>query len=104
MDNAAIHHGPEVRQIIEEECRESPQILPNFKLNRRLLVAKLIYLPAYSPDFNPIEESFSAVKAWLRRHGEERTGMNEKGWVIAEASEAISPESARGWFRDCGYF
>lgn len=28
--------------------------------------ARLIYLPPYSPDFNPIEEAFSAIKAWLR--------------------------------------
>jgi transposase len=33
-----------------------------------LLIAgvKLIYLPPYSPDFNPIEETFSFIKAWLR--------------------------------------
>jgi hypothetical protein len=28
-----------------------------------------VYLPAYSPDFNPIEEGFAALKAWIRRHG-----------------------------------
>ena len=27
---------------------------------------RLIYLPAYSPDLNPIEEAFSSIKAWLR--------------------------------------
>jgi hypothetical protein len=29
---------------------------------------RLIYLPAYSPDLNPIEEAFSCVKTWLRSH------------------------------------
>jgi hypothetical protein len=29
---------------------------------------RLLYLPAYSPDYNPIEEGFSAMKAWLRRN------------------------------------
>jgi len=28
----------------------------------------LAYLPSYSPDYNPIEESFSGLKAWMRRH------------------------------------
>jgi transposase len=28
--------------------------------------AKLIYLPPYSPDFNPIEQAFHSIKAWLR--------------------------------------
>jgi transposase len=30
--------------------------------------ARLVYLPAYSPDFNPIEEGFSAMKAWIRHN------------------------------------
>lgn len=33
--------------------------------NCHLLGAKLVYLPMYSPDFNPIEHAFSALKAWL---------------------------------------
>jgi transposase len=32
---------------------------------------RLVYLPAYSPDFNPIEEGFSAMKAWIPR-GDQR--------------------------------
>ena len=29
---------------------------------------RLVYLPSYSPDLNPIEEGFSAMKAWIRNH------------------------------------
>ncbi len=51
MDNLSIHKGQKVRQLIEAcECR-------------------LLFLPAYSPDFSPIEEAFSKIKAALRRAG-----------------------------------
>ena len=32
---------------------------------------QLLYLPPYSPDFNPIEEAFSCIKAWIRSHQDE---------------------------------
>jgi transposase len=49
MDNAAIHRVDGVCEMIEAH------------------VSRLVYLPAYSPDLNPIEEVFSSIKAWL--HG-----------------------------------
>ncbi|TFK62727.1 hypothetical protein BDN72DRAFT_741573, partial [Pluteus cervinus] len=63
----------------------------------------LIYLPPYSPDFNPIEEAFSAIKAWLRRHERDFTGPLDVPWLVHQAINAISTEDARGWFADCGY-
>src|ERR1700761_9350378 len=50
MDNASTHHFEGIRNIIEAWGMH------------------LVYLPPYSPDFNPIEEGFSAMKAWLRRN------------------------------------
>ncbi len=51
LDNLSIHQGPRVRQAIEARgCH-------------------LLFLPAYSPDFSPIEEAFSKVKTFLRRRG-----------------------------------
>jgi transposase len=70
----------------------------------KLIGAILIYLPPYSPDFNPIEEAFSAIKAWLRRHENEFTQGNQLPWLIHQAAAAISAGDAIGWFRDCGYF
>jgi hypothetical protein len=71
---------------------------------------RLRYLPAYSPDFNPIEEGFSAMKAWVRRNRE---------FVLGELSgaaacdpytmlwkgvfESMTPEKIVRWYRDCGY-
>jgi transposase len=49
MDNLSLHRGPRVRELIEERGRE-----------RR-------YLPANSPDLNPIAEAFSKVKGMVRR-------------------------------------
>jgi len=48
LDNAAFHHGGRIDALVEDKgCR-------------------LIYLPAYSPDFNPIEKGFSVLKSLLR--------------------------------------
>src|SRR5438067_106137 len=51
LDNLSVHKGVRVRQLIEARGCE------------------LLFLPAYSPDCSPIEETFSKVKAFLRRVG-----------------------------------
>ncbi len=62
---------------------------------------ELLFLPAYSPDFSPIEEAFSKLKALLRRT-ESRTRealIEAMGWALG----VLTPEDARGWFGHCGY-
>jgi len=86
LDNCAIHHDEEIRRIIVEECG-----------------ARLIYLPPYSPDFNPIEQSFHTIKAWLRRHEAEAVNPNVRPWLIHQASSSVTPEMAQGWIENCGY-
>ena len=69
----------------------------------------LVYLPPYSPDFNPIEEGFSSMKAWIRRNRDyvlgELTG-DETCEPFAMLWEAVfatmTPNSIVGWYRDCG--
>ena len=63
--------------------------------------AKALFLPAYSPDFNPIEKMWSKVKAHLRA-AEARTlpALNE---AIAAALATVTANDARGWFASCGY-
>ena len=51
LDNAKIHHSAELRTMCEQAG------------------VSLVYLPAYSPDYNPIETSFSVLKQWLKKHG-----------------------------------
>jgi transposase len=62
---------------------------------------EVVFLPAYSPDFNPIEQAFSKLKSWLRRAGERtHTGLWE---AIGSGLEQITSRDAQGWFSHCGY-
>jgi transposase len=67
------------------------------------------FLPPYSPDYNPIELSFSAMKYRLRRNGEyARLAMTELPTidvicVLLEALYGCSLDDVFGWFRHCGY-
>jgi transposase len=71
---------------------------------------KIEFLPPYSPDFNPIEEGFSGMKHWIRRHGHSvRAALNTKDFpkafnILSRAvNQAMTPENIAGWFRHSGY-
>jgi transposase len=83
LDNLSAHKGDEVRKLIEGAgCR-------------------LLFLPAYSPDFNPIELAFAKVKERLRRTAA-RT-VDALVAAIGEALDAVSAADARGFFAHCGF-
>ena len=83
MDNLQAHQGARVKQLIEDRG------------------CQLLFLPAYSPDFSPIEETFSKVKAFLRRTGARtREALQE---AIAQALLTVTSQDTLGWFRHCGY-
>ncbi len=63
--------------------------------------AQLIYLPPYSPDFNPIELAWSKVKATLRRL-KART-LPDLIEALKQALLTITPQDIKGWFAHCGY-
>ena len=91
-DNASVHHFDGLRAIVEaRSCR-------------------LPYLPPYSPDFNPIEEGFSSMKAWIRANnayvlgelaGEHTCDPHKVLWEAV--FESMTPENIVGWYRDSGY-
>ena len=83
MDNLTAHKGERVRKLIAERGCE------------------LLYLPPYSPDFNPIEQAFSKLKGLLRR-AEARTREALVG-AMGRALEAVTVTDASGFFRHCGY-
>ena len=60
-----------------------------------------MYLPAYSPDLNPIEEAFSKIKGLLRKaEARSREALLE---AIGAAISAITDQDARGFFEHRGY-
>jgi hypothetical protein len=63
----------------------------------------LLFLPPYSPDLNPIEESFSSVKAWIRRHWKHMMHSDTPELDLLEACGHVTPEMAKGWFAHSGY-
>lgn len=63
--------------------------------------AEVLFLPAYSPDFNPIEKMWSKIKAFLR--GAEARTTPELITAIASALATITPQNAINWFASCGY-
>ncbi|KZP12909.1 hypothetical protein FIBSPDRAFT_754307, partial [Athelia psychrophila] len=58
----------------------------------------LVFLPPYSPDYNPIEQGFSSIKAYLRRNWKDRTLG-----VMDRACQNITYEKAAGYFRASRY-
>jgi transposase len=83
MDNLSAHKGARVRELIEERG------------------VKLLYLPPYSPDLNPIEEAFSKMKGLLRKaEARSREALIE---AMGRALDAITSQDAKGFFGHCGY-
>ena len=59
------------------------------------------YLPAYSPDLNPIEPCWSKLKQWLRAKAARSLEALEA--ELGPALATITTQDAHGWFRLCGY-
>src|SRR5215467_5547861 len=83
LDNLSVHKSVRVRQLIEA-CG-----------------CELLFLPAYSPDYSPIEETFSKVKAFLRRVGARTHEALQE--ALGQALETVTAQDAEGWFTHCGY-
>ncbi|KAI7956728.1 hypothetical protein MJO28_003823 [Puccinia striiformis f. sp. tritici] len=80
VDNALFHHGGRIEDIIEDKC------------------CRIVYLPAYSPDYNPIEKAFSVLKNTLRNCAE------MDGEVIeAFVRFTFTPSLMYNLFRGSGY-
>ena len=83
IDNLSSHKGPRVREMIET------------------VGARLIHLPPYSPDFNPIEMAFSKLKALLRKAAERSIPAL---WdAIGRLIDLVTPNEAANFFAAAGY-
>ena len=83
MDNLGSHKGAGVRAAIEA------------------VGASLLYLPPYSPDFNPIENAFAKLKAMLRKAAARTVGALWK--VIGRTIETFTPRECANYFAAAGY-
>jgi transposase len=83
MDNVSIHKQDEIEEIIEGRG------------------AFVLFLPTYSPDFNPIENCWSKIKARLRSL-KPRT-LDDLLDALTKAFSSITVEDIIGWFTHCGY-
>jgi len=83
MDNLSSHKGPKVREMLEAAG------------------ATLLFLPPYSPDFNPIEMAFAKLKALLRKAAErtEHSLWNAIGTIV----DLFSPDECANYFKAAGY-
>ncbi|KAG2741612.1 hypothetical protein P692DRAFT_20750532, partial [Suillus brevipes Sb2] len=61
------------------------------------------YLPPYSPDLTPIEESFSTLKVYIQRHPHELRQYDDLVFALLEATSCITADKAFGWFKNAGY-
>ena len=83
LDNLSVHKADSIRQAIAARG------------------CNVLFLPPYSPDFTPIEQAFSKVKALLRGLGARaRDALLE---AIGLAVDAITREDAVAWFTHAGY-
>jgi len=83
LDNLAVHKQPDVRLAIERAG------------------AAIRFLPPYSPDFNPIEQAFAKLKAFLRA-ARPRT-FDHVAALVAAALELFTPTECRNYLQHCGY-
>lgn len=83
LDNLSVHKQAPIQAAIEAAGCE------------------VLFLPSYSPDFNPIEQAFSKIKAYIRRVGARTQEALET--AIATAIDLITPSDAYGYFQHAGY-
>ena len=79
LDNCSIHHIPEVTRMIEE------------------VGALVHFLPPYSPDFNPIEETFSKVKTTLKSTESIMADITDVETLLLGSFMSVTLEDCQGW-------
>lgn len=85
MDNARIHHDEDLVKSVEEfGCR-------------------ILYLPPYSPDLNPIETAFSALKSWLKRYRDIVNNCDDPIYIFFVTLSQTTPNMAKQYFQQSIY-
>ena len=101
-----------VEQVLAPALRDRPNavvVMDNLAAHKAEAVRKALdaagidhrYLPAYSPDLNPIEPCWSKLKTRLRSRAARTLDAPEA--ELGPALATVTPQDAQGWFRLCGY-
>lgn len=87
IDNHSIYYSEELEVICERKG------------------IYLVYLPSYSLDLNPIEQSFTQLKAWMRKNYKtaDLFGYDFEGFIRLALRKVFEGKDARGYYRACGY-
>lgn len=85
MDNARIHHNADLISLLEG------------------LGCRVIFLPPYSPDYNPIETAFSIIKSWIKRNSSFMEACEDPIYALLIACSQITPQMATSFFRSSIY-
>jgi transposase len=83
MDNLSSHKREGLNELVQEKG------------------ARVVYLPAYSPDLNPVENMWSKLKSQLRKVKERSKEVLFE--AVGVALKTITTQDAQGWFEHCGY-
>jgi transposase len=104
LDNARIHHGEGIAELCDSYSKFYFYLRVAMLI--RTLDIRLEYLPPYSPDLNPIEEAFSKIKHFLRRHQDYYISETGDGILfdMHEVMDIISDDDAMGYYMHAGYF
>ena len=102
IDNARIHHHPDVIELVESYGTLHSSHFDCSSLS--FSGCRVEYLPPYSPDFMPIEQGFSVIKSHLRRQGLGFYNSNSMYFELYNACSLITPEMTWGFFHHCGYY
>jgi transposase len=83
LDNLTAHRASRIEEVAESRG------------------ARVLWLAPYSPDFSPIEQCWSKIKAYLR--GAKARTEDELDKALAQAIGLVTKADIRGWFKHCGY-
>ena len=78
-DNCSVHHISEVKELLKQAG------------------IVLLFLPPYSPDLNPVEEAFSYIKNYLRKHDQLLQAIVDSTDVIQAAIDSITTDHCNSW-------
>lgn len=83
LDNLPVHQASRIEEAVADAQ------------------AQVLWLPAYSPDFSPIENCWLKVKTLVR--GRQPRTAKELNTALGEALKAVTLDDIEGWFQHCGY-